>query len=97
MGKVRTEAELISFAKELLPIIDELRDIQKRSGVTMIQLCITGDSEERAGNNEITVQAEPDALDVLYIKAVQHRHYHDPVWHYRLDSSLSHDDLRGTF
>ena len=97
MGKVKTEAELVAFAKDLLPLIDELRDIQKRSGVTMITLSITGESGTVAGTNEITVQAEPGELDVLHITAKQHLYYKDPLWHYRLDSTLSHEDLRGTF
>lgn len=99
MGKVKTEAELVAFAKDLLPLIDELRDIQKRSGVTCINLSISGDPEDIFGTNRLSVQAEPGDLDVIHISATQYLGHKgmDESWHYTLDSTYSKEDLRGTF
>ena len=97
MGHVKTEAELVAFAKDLLPLIDELRDIQKRSGIFMLEISTSGDPDGPVGNETIRVLAFlDDTLKVLH--AERHTGTGLETWAYRVtDVSDRNETLSGTF
>ena len=59
MERIRTEAEIVAFAKEhLLPLIDELEVLKKRTGASVISLWTSGDPDEKTGVETLRVMVK---------------------------------------